>query len=185
VSDTKWLPRPDTSTTFNLVAAAGDTPARPAEDNGGLHNFLRFLEMWSGTDVKALGSFVQYKRSVYATAPWQSLVTSPNGGSLGTLGGPFRYQQTYKIDNSDGKVPYYRAPNRRWGFDVALLKQVRPDLLAERFSTEPVLSANEFFRDVPRNDAWVTSLMCAKVVSNGSNAVNNTERPANCPTGSW
>lgn len=185
VGSTKWLPTANVETTFNLVAAAGDTPARPIEDNGGLHNFLRFVEMWSGTNVKAFGSFVQYKRSVFATAPWQPLISSADGGTGGTIGGLFDYQQAYQTTNSDGKVPFYKAPNRRWGFDVALLKQVRPDLLAERFSTEPVLSANEFFREVPRNDAWVTSLMCAKVVSNGSNAVNNTERPANCPTGSW
>ncbi|MHC5825720.1 MAG: hormogonium polysaccharide biosynthesis protein HpsA, partial [Nostoc sp.] len=44
--DSYWL-QWATATTFNLVAAGGDTPARPTEDNGGLHNFVRFLENWN------------------------------------------------------------------------------------------------------------------------------------------
>lgn len=176
VKDTKWLPRPDAETTYNLVAAAGDTPARPTEGNGGLHNFLRFLEMWKNVEVEAFGSFVQYKRSVFATAPFQPLLTANTGP-----GGLFNYPQLYKTDAGGGLLPFYEAPNRNWGFDVALLKQRRPDLLAERFSTEPILSANEFFREASRDDEWVQQLLCAKAVSDNSNAINTSERPANCP----
>jgi hypothetical protein len=180
VKDTKWLPKPSGATTFNLVAAAGDTPARPTEGNGGLHNFLRFLEMWKDVEVKAFGSFVQYKRSVFATAPWQPLFTANTGA-----GGIFNYSQLYRTDTGGGLLPFYEAPTRNWGFDVALLKQRRPDLLAERFSTEPIFSSNEFFREASRDDEWVQHLLCAKAVSDSSNAINSSERPANCPTGTW
>ncbi|MEP0871641.1 hormogonium polysaccharide biosynthesis protein HpsA [Trichocoleus desertorum AS-A10] len=180
VRSTKWLAKAPGATTFNLVAAAGDTPARPTEDNGGLHNFLRFLETWHDTEVKAFGSFVQFKRSVFATAPFQPLFPA-NAGP----GGLFAYPQVYKIGNGGGRLPYYEPPNRNWGFDVALLKQRRPDLLAERFSTEPIFAANEFFREASRDDKWVQQLLCAKTVSGGNNAINNSERPANCPTGTW
>jgi hypothetical protein len=171
VRGTQWLQRA-TETTFNLVSATGDTPARvdpkatpttPTEDNGGLHNFVRFLETWNtggGTtgSVKSRisGSFIQLKRSNYATAPWLPVISGFTPPSL------FDYTPSYVTDNNDGQVPYYTPPTRQWGFDVALLSQL-PDLFSQRFTVPPAGAPNEFFREVGRDDAWVKSLLCASV----------------------
>ncbi|MCD8489108.1 MAG: hormogonium polysaccharide biosynthesis protein HpsA [Desertifilum sp.] len=171
---TNWMQKAsDAGTTFNLVMAAGDTPARPVEDNGGLGNYPRFLESWdvgltSGSanprETRINGSFIQMRRSAYATAPFKtSLATDTNPGGI------FGYPQAYRTpDNGSvgsgntqgGLLPYYFPPRRTWGFDVALLTQ-QPDLFAQRFTVPPSAPPNEFFRQVSRDDAWVRVLMCA------------------------
>lgn len=170
---TNWMQRaPDTGSTFNLVIAAGDSPARPSENNGGLANYVRFLESWeTGTtngvdsrETRISGSFIQMKRSSFATAPFRTtLATAP------TNGGTFNYPQAYRTpDNGPigagnprgGVLPHYYPPTRRWGFDVALLTQ-QPDLFAQRFTVPPSAPPNEFFRQVNRDDIWVKTLMCA------------------------
>ena len=59
-----------TSTTTNLAIVGGDTPAAVNETNGGLENFVRYLEQWhpigNNTDKfnhNLSGSLIQYKRS--------------------------------------------------------------------------------------------------------------------------
>ncbi|MDB9522509.1 hormogonium polysaccharide biosynthesis protein HpsA [Dolichospermum circinale CS-1225] len=54
-------------TTFNLIVAAGDNPAKPTVDNGGLNNFVRVIENWTSRKIKLNGSFIQVKKSTYAT----------------------------------------------------------------------------------------------------------------------
>ncbi len=110
-----WL-QVATPTTFNVIIAAGDTPARSTEDNGGLHNLPRFLENWNPTGTpsdaykaKISGSFIQMKRSTYATAPWWSVLDSSS--------------DKYAIESNSGKLPYFLPPGRQWGYDVALLSQ--------------------------------------------------------------
>ncbi|MEH2403239.1 hormogonium polysaccharide biosynthesis protein HpsA, partial [Nostoc sp.] len=166
-----WLQQAQ-STTFNLVAAGGDTPARPTEDNGGLHNFVRFLENWNPTsDLNAAyaaifnGSFIQRTRSVYATAPFVAYL---NGSSLAA----------YPIANSGGQVPFYLAPKRQWGYDVGLLSQ-SPDAFSQKLAITPDDKPNEYFREVGRDDAWVQTLLCAKKASDSSYAVDADQRP-NC-----
>ncbi|MEH2015576.1 hormogonium polysaccharide biosynthesis protein HpsA [Nostoc sp.] len=162
--DSNWMQQA-TSTTFNLVAAGGDTPARPTEDNGGLHNFVRFLENWNPTsDLNAAipaiinGSFIQRTRSVYATAPFVAFL---NGSSLAA----------YPIANSSGQVPFYLAPKRQWGYDVGLLSQ-SPDAFSQKLAITPDDKPNEYFREVGRDDAWVQTLLCAKKASDSSYAVD-------------
>ncbi|MCW5313720.1 hypothetical protein GTQ43_07840 [Nostoc sp. KVJ3] len=168
--DTYWL-QAATPTTFNLVAAGGDTPARPTEDNGGLHNFARLLEDWNPTgDLSAAyaatinGSFIQRTRSAYATAPFVTYLSS--GSSL----------SGYPIANSSGQVPYYLAPNRQWGYDVALLSQ-SPDAFSQKLAITPNNKPNEYFREVGRDDTWVQTLLCAKKASDSSYALDATQRP--------
>ena len=152
-----WL-QTATETTFNLIAAAGDTPARPTEDNGGLHNFVRFMENWNptGTTADAIkarisGSFIQIKRSAYATAPFNtSISTQTNSGNF-----------QYPIQGNNSRTPFYLAPTRQWGYDVALLSQ-SPDLFAQKLVTIPDDLPNEYFREVGRDDTWVKTLLCAK-----------------------
>lgn len=52
------------------------------------------------------------------------------------------------------------APNRNWGFDVALLAQ-NPDLFAQRFVVPAADPPNEYYREVGRDDLWVQTLLCA------------------------
>ncbi|WP_193198343.1 hormogonium polysaccharide biosynthesis protein HpsA [Nostoc sp. MG11] len=150
-STRNWL-QIATETTFNLAAAAGDTPARPTEDNGGLHNFVRFIENWNPTSgvanaVKARinGSFIQFKRSAYATGPFRA-----------SLAASF-----YPITGNNGTAPFYIAPTRQWGYDVGLLSQ-SPDLFAQKLVRTPDDLPDEYFREVGRDDAWVKTLLCAK-----------------------
>ncbi|QLE46759.1 hypothetical protein FD724_00320 [Nostoc sp. C057] len=175
-----WL-QTATETTFNLIAVAGDTPARPTEDNGGLHNFVRLLENWNPTGgtsdaIKARisGSFVQTKRSAYATAPFNT--------SISTQSDSFKY----KIQGNNSRTPFYLAPTRQWGYDVALLSQ-SPDLLAQKLATIPDDLPDEYFREVGRDDAWVQSLLCAKKPDTSTPpvytpAIDSDQRPSNCPS---
>jgi Tfp pilus assembly protein PilX len=165
-----WLQRA-VRTRFNLAAAGGDTPARSDaagnynEDNGGLHNFVRFLENWNvanKTDdavaAEILGSFIQTGRSAYATGPFRALL---NGG--------------YQIVGNQNRAPFYIAPKRVWGYDVGLLSQ-SPDLFAQKLVRIPDDLPDEFFREVGRDDQWVKTLLCAEKTS-GGNAVDTDQRP--------
>ncbi len=170
----------DTET--NLIFAQGDTPARPNESNGGLENFVRYLENWNSANAthKASGSFIQFKRSSYATAPWYPIVANFSNAAQGfsTGGTIFGYPQAYRITvNSQGtlgRTPFYVQPGTRsWGFDVALLTQL-PDLFSQRFTAPPTGDPNEFYREVSRDDGWVSTLLCA--------AAESTATPTNYGT---
>ncbi|WP_414577893.1 hormogonium polysaccharide biosynthesis protein HpsA [Anabaena sp. CCY 9402-a] len=167
----KWL-QTATETTFNVISAVGDTPAassrttspsRGAEDNGGLPNFVRFIENWNSdptaTAVRMSGAFYQVKRSAYATAPFIAAFSS----------------DFYKINSFNGTtrgvIPYYLAPLRQWGYDVALLSQ-SPDLFAQKLITIPDDLPDEFFREVGRDDPWVKTLLCAKKAADDTNATD-------------
>jgi hypothetical protein len=200
---TSWLQRADNAT-FNLVAAGGDTPTRAnpvPEPNGGLHNFVRFLENWGDPAnptapidpqvARISGSFIQFKRSAYATAPFRPVldVTIPAAGE--TI---FGYRRGYRTENGRiggvGTQPNYVEPRREWGFDVGLLSQL-PDLFSQRFTVNPSGPPDEFYREVGRDDPWVETLMCAAVASDrvgergatydGEFAIRDrTQRPAIC-----
>ena len=186
VGATRWMMKVTTNTTFNLVAAAGDTPPRVNsntslyESNGGLYNFVRFLESWldqlwppTSKTATIRGSFIQLKRSAYATAPWRSMLSSSQGGI-------FNYSQAYKDFYTLGYLPYYIPPDRQWGFDVGLLSQ-SPDLFAQKLTLAPTSPPNEFFREVGRDDSWIQALLCAaKKDSTGnysSRAVDTDQLP--------
>ncbi|MBA3922759.1 MAG: hypothetical protein H0X31_14105, partial [Nostocaceae cyanobacterium] len=159
-----WIQKVTAATETNLIIAHGNTPARPSETNGGLENFVRYLEVWNNTPHSISGSFIQFKRSLYATAPWQTLISSANGGSYSGNGGIFGYPQTYRTGTTSGETPFYTAPNRQWGFDVALLTQL-PDLFSQRFTAPPTSPPNEYYREVGRDDRWITTLLCAATSS--------------------
>jgi hypothetical protein len=171
---TRWFPiakgTPDnpTTTIYNLVVAAGDVPSRPGdsnnnggETNGGLQNIVRVIENWGtptpARNVTISGSFVQLGRSAYATAPYQSiLVNSPPAKIFDSN------TNVYANSSGSGRIAYFIAPGRNWGYDVGLLSQVypEPDLFTKNFGTlkgEP----NQYFREVGRDDPWVTALLCA------------------------
>jgi hypothetical protein len=159
-------------TTFNFIAATGDTPARNTEDNGGLPNFVRFMENWIPTlgpadAIKARinGAFMQVKKSAYATAPY---ATSLDSSLL------------YKIQLNGGRSSGYLPPTRQWGYDVGLLSQ-SPDLFAQKLVLTPPDLPNEYFREVGRDDKWVETLLCAKTTDTGTPyAIDKNQRPSKC-----
>ncbi|MEQ9238786.1 hormogonium polysaccharide biosynthesis protein HpsA [Coleofasciculus sp. E2-BRE-01] len=182
---TNWLPKAKADTTiYNAAFATGDTPSRPPFDfasptlshqgdfNGGVPNLVRFIENWNSATSQIRGSFIQIKRSAYATAPYESLPLKKNAA---VNGGLFGYKQIYSIENTEGTVSYFEPPTRNWGFDVGLLSQL-PDLFAQQFTAEPTEQPNEFFREVNRDDPWVKTLLCATNDANKP-VINEDQRP--------
>jgi hypothetical protein len=184
---TRWLPQA-TNTTYNLVVAAGDVPSRPGnasnfggETNGGLQNIVRVMENWGNPtparNVTISGSFVQLGRSAYATAPYQSiLLNSPPANIFGSN------TNTYIIPSGSGRIAYFIAPGRNWGYDVGLLSQVypEPDLFTKNFGTLDG-KPNQYFREVGRDDPWVTALLCA--IPTDNKGIPTTEGTVNRPAG--
>lgn len=57
-------------TQYNTVFLTGNVPTKVGQYSGGLENFPRFLENWSGKTVDISGGFIQLFRSKYATGLW-------------------------------------------------------------------------------------------------------------------
>ncbi|HBE20094.1 MAG TPA: hypothetical protein DEG17_14590 [Cyanobacteria bacterium UBA11149] len=179
VKDTNWLPRA-TPTTFNVIVAAGNTPLRPNEADGGLQNFPRFLENWNGVNAEIRGSLLEFSRSAYADSPFLTVASNPATAPHTAPTDPFGYLQLYKTDNAGGRTPYYTPPNRIWGYDVGLLSQL-PDLFASRFTSPPAGQPDEFYREVSRDDEWVKTLLCGRIwnvnYQIANPAINTDQRP--------
>ncbi|VXD25477.1 conserved hypothetical protein [Planktothrix serta PCC 8927] len=187
---TRWFPLA-TDTTYNLVVAAGDVPSRPGdatdttkgETNGGLQNIVRVIENWREPQrtITISGSFVQLGRSAYATAPYQSLLLNSLPNKFFDPDNTSSNTNKYATGSGSGRIPYFIAPERDWGYDVGLLSQVypEPDLFTKNFGTldgEP----NEYFREIGRDDPWVTALLCGIPTDKG---IPTTEGTANRPAG--
>ena len=78
------------NTEVNVAIIAGNTETLPGAYNGGVENFPRFLEKWSGKTLTYSGSIVAMWDSEIATGRW--------------------------IYGS----PYYAAPIRNWSYDIDL-----------------------------------------------------------------
>ncbi|NEO62168.1 MAG: hypothetical protein F6J98_17695 [Moorea sp. SIO4G2] len=173
--------------TFNVVIASGDSHPRPEEYNGSLENFVRFLENWrqaggtcrdnDGIPVRISGSLIQFKRAAYDTAPFVHANEDAGEQAVPTrFGYDINARQrgpatSMPYATATGELPYYMAPTRRYGFDVALLTQL-PDLFSSRFTTPSAGDPDEFFREVSRDDPWVETLLCAEEKDGGADAVN-------------
>ncbi|MEP6514648.1 hormogonium polysaccharide biosynthesis protein HpsA [Microcoleus vaginatus] len=197
-------------TTFNMIVAAGDTPSRTlnptsGDFNGGLQNLPRFLELWrQGTSTpisnNIQGSFIQLNRSAFNTAPY--LPTMPTGYPPASADGlktvfarsstptteptaPSGTNSLITVYNISGnQIPYFSPPTRNWGYDVGLLSQP-PDLFTQKFTTPPSRrTPDEYFREVPRNDDWVKTLMCSTLEKDKKNATEtlSTAERAKCST---
>jgi hypothetical protein len=221
----RWLQHASDST-FNAAFVMGDSASRPfpegqssgpeqndkGESGGGLHNLPRFLEAWENSedasgspqgprDVVINGSFIQLKRSIFATAPFETVNDRTKDNSLffdeSSPGVPpymedyqnLRRAFLYKGGGQGRKAPFYKPPTRLWGYDVGFLSQ-RPDLFSRRFSTPSAGTPTRFFREVGRDDAWVKTLLCAVEKTDPTSAdataydrpaVSNDQRPADCP----
>ncbi|MEG4027640.1 MULTISPECIES: hormogonium polysaccharide biosynthesis protein HpsA [unclassified Microcoleus] len=209
VDTTGWIPV-GVETTFNMIVGAGDTPSRTlnptsGDFNGGLQNLPRFLEIWRQGASPAIptniqGSFIQLTRSAFNTAPY--LPTMPTGypplpadglktvfaqsssptTAATALAGTEPLITTYNI--AGGQIPYFTPPTRNWGYDVGLLSQP-PDLFTQKFTTPPSRrTPDEYFREVPRNDDWIKTLMCSTLEKDKTNATETltTADRAKCST---
>lgn len=170
---TRWMQKAR-DTEFNLIVASNDVPSRAltptlGETNGGMQNLPRFMENWKDLTTSIAGSFIQFKRSAYATAPYQSVLnasTAPAAPYNTKLFDTDSTPTTYRVQNAGGAIGYFVAPNRNWGFDVGLLSQPA-DLFAQKF-TLPASEKkpDEYFREISRDDDWVKSLLCAEKLNN-------------------
>ena len=134
---------------INTVFISGLVPSRPNQSYGGLHNFPRFLEKWSGKNLYISGSFIQLDFSSYATAPFDLEAASWEPGGDGQSG---------------EKLPYYGAPNRRWGYDVAL-QYNPPGPITKRFISKGI-PRSEFYQKVASDDPYIKQLRCATYKGN-------------------
>ncbi|WP_159783140.1 hormogonium polysaccharide biosynthesis protein HpsA [Sodalinema gerasimenkoae] len=129
----------------NAMMISGIPPSRAQQSYGGLHNFPRFNEEWDSKDLLISGAFLQLNFSNYATGPYDHDAWEPRG------------------PNSQPQAPefigYYGAPNRLWGYDVALqLARVAP-ISARLVEVERVRS--EFYREPSADDPYIRNLRCA------------------------
>jgi len=157
------------TTSVNALMITGVIPSRGGQSNGGLHNHPRFLEWWEVDDVfmKISGGFFQLNYSTSATAPydqkynvWEPTTDEPAGGE---------------------KLPYYGAPARVWGYDVAL-QFVPAGPVANRFIT---ISAprSEYYQEVAADDPYIRNLQCAvgDLDGDGTPEPVITNRTVTCP----
>jgi len=184
----RWLQQVEDNTTVNAVFVSGNSPSRRDEESAGLHNFVRFLENWDRKTLNIKGSFIQFRRSAFATGPFATILsstaTTPESATNNLSLFDYLFN-TYRTENGTppGTLPYFNAPNREWSFDVGLLSQ-SPDLFAQKFTQQPVNPANEFFREVSRDDEWIETLLCAAAQDSENNytyVIDASERPNNCP----
>ena len=191
------VPKNSRQTFYNAAFVGGNTPSRPdpGETGGGLHNFVRTLEMWGDPEIKDIpqrtinirGNFIQSGQTKYATAPMQ-----PADKDQNTAAGLFyelkRGQADYRYDKDDKGFPYrgggflqqspfYWPSQRAWGFDVAILSQA-PDLFAQRFTGDPVDGPDEYFREISSDDEWIQVLLCAKRQDDEKLALKGSVRPS-------
>ncbi len=77
-NDSNYNTKPTASNTkYNTVFITGNNPSKLGCYSGGLENFPRFLENWSGKNAEIKGGFIQLFRSQYATGEWNSSYYSP------------------------------------------------------------------------------------------------------------
>ncbi|MEG4585870.1 hormogonium polysaccharide biosynthesis protein HpsA [Microcoleus sp. MOSTC5] len=194
-NEMRWVQKART-TEFNLIVASNDVPSRAisstlGDSNGGMQNLPRFVENWKDLTHSIAGSFIQFKRSSYATAPYLSVINDTASGSL-FKAKLFDYDTSYpstpyKIETGGGTIGYFVPPNREWGFDVGLLSQP-PDLFAQKFTLPASQKKpDEYFREISRDDDWVKALLCAEKLNNrtlsGNYAANDsaTKPRTDCP----
>jgi hypothetical protein len=97
-------------TTVNAAFLAGIVPTTSSRYSGGVENFPRFLETWSGKTFTYNGSMVVLFQSVWATAPWGSAdVYSPPARN-------WAFDQNFRDQNKlPPGTPCARAMSRgRW-----------------------------------------------------------------------
>ncbi|NJQ98426.1 MAG: hypothetical protein HC784_14155 [Hydrococcus sp. CSU_1_8] len=156
--DGKALSVPPNNVRINATIVSGTVPSRGGQSYGGMHNFPRFLENWSGRNLHIAGAFIQLNFSTSATAPFDQ---EKRGNNAGQDGWEPNNTLTDAQRAPTESIRYYEAPLRRWGYDVGL--QYAPaGPVASRFVT-PSNTRSEFYRELPLEDPYVRRLRCATV----------------------
>jgi len=164
-TDAQWLDLDEdgraqgaSETYINATFVSGIVPTRPRQAYGGLHNYPRFLQEWGDNALYIQGSFIQLDFSTASTGPQDQDALEPGDTPV-----------------DDEVIDFYDAPQRNFGFDVALL-YVPPAPAAERFVTigSP---RSEYYREVAADDPYVELLRCAKDVDG-----NDVLPAALCPS---
>jgi len=125
----------------NAVIISGIVPSQRKQAYGGMHNFPRFLEDWSG-QLWFSGSFLQLNFSNYGTAPFDQDAWEPG-------------ESTQNRED----IRYYDPPDRLWGYDVAL--QLAPAGPAASRFIKPGRTRNEYYAEVAVNDPYIRNLCLA------------------------
>lgn len=147
-------------TTVNAILVSAVVPARKGQSNGGMHNFPRLLENWSGVPLRIAGSFIQLNFSTYATAPYDQDAWESGSATQAS-------ELTY----------YYNPPQRVWGYDVGL--QYAPaGPLSKRFITSES-PRSEFYEELKANDPYVCNLRRA-LLSQPPSAETSTQVSQEC-----
>jgi len=162
-------------TFVNSLFISGIVPSQGGQNNGGFHNFPRFLELWNtGTtksdetfenaiDLFIAGSFFQFDFST---------------GSTG-LFDQDAWERTQSANINENNIYFYSPPGRRWGFDVGLLYQP-PAPAARRFVTIES-PRSEYYRELPADDPYIENLLCA-TDDGGTRVFNASDFPnVTCP----
>jgi len=157
----------NTGTRVNSILVSGIVPSRAGQPYGGLHNFPRFNEHWNPSSdlIKPSfisGSLLQLQFSKYATAPFDHDAWEPGQQPI----------EGKQVDTSEF-IPYYKAPDRRWGYDVAL--QYAPaGPMAKRFVSASASPRSEFYSEPPADDPYIAQL-CRRIVP-------DDEAASRCPS---
>lgn len=152
--------RTNDATNINSIVVSGIVPSQPGNTYGGLHNFPRFIERWSGQTLDYVGSFLQLSFSNYATAPFEMEGWEYNEG--GTL--------EPALEATAEQIQYYGPPVRQWGYDVAL--QLAPaGPAASRFVIVKT-PRNEFYSEPQVNDPYIQNLCTVAKSNNVPGAAN-------------
>jgi type II secretory pathway pseudopilin PulG len=126
-------------TRVNSIIVSGIVPSRLNQGYGGMHNFPRFNENWGNVPLWFAGSFLQLSFSNYATAPQDQDVWESGANATTTE-----------------VIRFYSAPDRLWGYDVAL-QQFPAGPAAARFVTASK-ERNEFYEEPPASDPYISNL---------------------------
>jgi len=210
-TNAQWTQRVAASTTtVNVYFVAGNSPSRSyvpyttslsagnpgvqrytGETGGGLQNFVRFMENWTGTTLKIAGGFIQNTRSTFATAPFSNTAPYTSLDLSGCLSptATFATRATCIDTSSDTQswftnsssaatiahplsnfAKYYQSINiQSVPFYTAPTRLwgfdvgllVQQPDLFAQRFSQALPNPNEFFRESSREDPWVTTMLCA------------------------
>lgn len=139
----------------NALVVSGIVPSRVNQANGGLHNFPRTIESWEISADRAYplwfaGSMFQLNFSHSSTGPYDQDAWEPGTNPIAGAS-----------NSTQESIWYFRPPDRRWGYDVAL-QYVQATPVAQRFSGRSNIRS-EFYQELPSDDPYIVNLRCAKL----------------------
>jgi hypothetical protein len=170
------------SRTYSRYDLVAGTPNYTNEGGGDLPNFIRLMENWSGRNLRIIGGFFQNRKSQFATGPYTPTYPFRNAALVQSIPGSYNEPETQSIyrdyiglldraassfngnkesyiSRTSFGIPYYFPPSRVFGYDVGILS-VSPNYFDSLF-VAPTPGANEYFREVNRDDPYVKTLLCA------------------------